>query len=148
MPAARYERVLDGSDDKTDHSSTSARLTPDSDYESDTHHPLDELEQHQGYELQELNIRSRQEPYTLAGAAQHDEDDEDDDEDTYHGDTPARAPRRRRSSAHSFELYTPDEERKVRRKLDIRLVLFVALLYMMSFLDRMSCSCALQALAV
>lgn len=36
----------------------------------------------------------------------------------------------------SFELYTPDEERRVKRKLDTRLVLFVALLYMLSFLDR------------
>lgn len=43
---------------------------------------------------------------------------------------------RRRSSAQSFELYTPDEERRVRRKLDFRLTLFVALLYMLSFLDR------------
>ena len=38
----------------------------------------------------------------------------------------------------SFMLYTPDEERAVIRRLDIRLVLFVALLYMLSFLDRSS----------
>ena len=33
----------------------------------------------------------------------------------------------RRTSVQSFELYTPDEERAVRRKLDTHLVLFVAL---------------------
>lgn len=47
----------------------------------------------------------------------------------------------RRSSAsttQSFQLYTPDEERAVVRKFDRRLVLFVALLYMLSFLDRSS----------
>ena len=38
----------------------------------------------------------------------------------------------------SFMLYTPDEERVVVRRLDVRLVLFVALLYMLSFLDRSS----------
>ncbi|KAK3687508.1 major facilitator superfamily domain-containing protein [Podospora appendiculata] len=36
----------------------------------------------------------------------------------------------------SFQLYTPDEERAVVRKFDRRLVVFVAVLYMLSFLDR------------
>ncbi|EHK43493.1 hypothetical protein TRIATDRAFT_294509 [Trichoderma atroviride IMI 206040] len=40
------------------------------------------------------------------------------------------------SSVESFQLYTPDEEKTVRRKFDRKLVLFVALLYMLSFLDR------------
>ena len=67
----------------------------------------------------------------MAGAEEQDSEHEDD-----------RAPlagtgrRRRRSSLQSFQLYTPDEEAKVRHKLDTRLVLFVALLYMMAFLDR------------
>jgi hypothetical protein len=43
-----------------------------------------------------------------------------------------------RSSAQSFELYTPDEDKQVLRKLDRRLVGFVALLYCLSFLDRSS----------
>ncbi len=34
--------------------------------------------------------------------------------------------------------YTPDEERAVVRKLDRRLVLFVTILYMLTFLDRSS----------
>ncbi len=37
-----------------------------------------------------------------------------------------------------FVLYTPEEEQAVIRKLDRRLVLFVAFLYMLSFLDRSS----------
>ena len=41
-----------------------------------------------------------------------------------------------RDSVASFELYTPEEGRRVRRKLDTHLVLFVALLYLLSFLDR------------
>lgn len=44
----------------------------------------------------------------------------------------------RTSTVASFQLYTPDEEAAVRRKFDRRLVLFVALLYMLSFLDRSS----------
>lgn len=49
--------------------------------------------------------------------------------------------RRRRGSfetTQSYELYTPDEERAVVRKFDRNLVLFVAFLYMLSFLDRSS----------
>ena len=42
------------------------------------------------------------------------------------------------SSVASFELYTPDEERAVVRKFDRRLVLFLSLCYMLSFLDRSS----------
>ena len=50
------------------------------------------------------------------------------------------AKRRRDSNStiRSFMVYTPDEEQAVIRKLDRRLVLFVALLYMLSFLDRSS----------
>ncbi|KND87861.1 putative transporter [Tolypocladium ophioglossoides CBS 100239] len=40
------------------------------------------------------------------------------------------------SSAARFQLYTPDEDLAVRRKFDRKLVLFVALLFMLSFLDR------------
>lgn len=48
---------------------------------------------------------------------------------------------RRRMSAStvaSFQLYTPDEDLAVRTKFDRKLVLFVALLYLLSFLDRSS----------
>ena len=42
------------------------------------------------------------------------------------------------STVHSYMLYTPDEERRVIRKFDRKLVLFLAFLYMLSFLDRSS----------
>ena len=42
------------------------------------------------------------------------------------------------TSVASFELYTPDEDLAVRRKFDRKLVLFVALLFLLSFLDRSS----------
>lgn len=38
----------------------------------------------------------------------------------------------------NFELFTTDEAKAVVRKLDRRLVLFLAFLYMLSFLDRSS----------
>ncbi|KAI8942765.1 hypothetical protein NX059_000809 [Plenodomus lindquistii] len=41
-------------------------------------------------------------------------------------------------SAQSYELYTPDEDRSVLKRLDRRLVCFMALLYCLSFLDRSS----------
>jgi phosphatidylinositol 3,5-bisphosphate 5-phosphatase len=42
------------------------------------------------------------------------------------------------SSVQSYELYTPDEDKAVLKRLDRRLVLFMALLYSLSFLDRSS----------
>ena len=42
------------------------------------------------------------------------------------------------SSVRSFELYTPDEEKVVRNKLDCHVVLFMSFLYLLSFLDRSS----------
>ncbi|KYK59567.1 hypothetical protein DCS_00699 [Drechmeria coniospora] len=46
------------------------------------------------------------------------------------------AGKRRERHTPDKELYTLAEERAIRRKFDVRLVLFVALLYMLSFLDR------------
>lgn len=46
--------------------------------------------------------------------------------------------RRPSSPESSCFLYTPDEERRVVKKLDWKLVLFLAFLYMLSFLDRSS----------
>lgn len=54
------------------------------------------------------------------------------------GDLRSRRPSA--STLQSLMLYTPDEESSVIRKFDRRLVLFVALLYMLSFLDRSSMS--------
>lgn len=61
-----------------------------------------------------------------------------------HSDEEEKSPsflRSRRASASTLQssmLYTPDEEKSVIRKFDRRLVLFVAFLYMLSFLDRSS----------
>lgn len=66
------------------------------------------------------------------------DEDEDDGEESggeYHD---SRARRASVSTTHSYQLYTPDEERAVVKKFDRKLVLFVALLYMLSFLDRSS----------
>ena len=75
------------------------------------------------YELEKIERISQRSP------------DSDDD-----GDDEIRKPRRRRSDGteQSFVLYTPDEEQAVIKKFDRRLVLFIALLYMLSFLDRSS----------
>ncbi|KAL6710422.1 hypothetical protein ACN47E_009368 [Coniothyrium glycines] len=57
---------------------------------------------------------------------EHDEDDE-----------ATRSMRRASAdSVQSYELYTPDEDKAVLKKLDRKLVLFMALLYCLSFLDR------------
>ena len=48
------------------------------------------------------------------------------------------APRQGNGRKESFMLYTRDEQQNVLKKLDRRLVLFVAMLYMLSFLDRSS----------
>lgn len=55
------------------------------------------------------------------------DEEEDDDGDYYHHD-----------EDDDNIVYTADEERAVVRKFDRRLVLFVALLYLLSFLDRSS----------
>ncbi|KAG5970486.1 hypothetical protein E4U55_001654, partial [Claviceps digitariae] len=61
---------------------------------------------------------------------------DDDDGRTRRADEESRRRPSSSSTAASFELYTPDEEVAVRRKFDRKLVLFVALLFMLSFLDR------------
>jgi hypothetical protein len=68
------------------------------------------------------------------------QEDEDEDEDDVGGYLDGIGIRRRASvsTVQSYQLYTPDEERAVVRKFDRKLVLFVALLYMLSFLDRSS----------
>lgn len=62
--------------------------------------------------------------------------DEDGEEEKGISDLPSR--RGSTATDKTFMLYTPDEERSVVRKFDRRLVLFIALLYILSFLDRSS----------
>lgn len=116
-------------------SSFTTRLTPDSDSEDDLE--LDDGELGEGgpesYKLQSRRMRERDVEKVGGSGDNSEEDDEDDHE-------PTRRRRRRASvsTVQSYQLYTPDEERAVVRKFDRKLVLFVALLYMLSFLDRSS----------
>lgn len=89
------------------------------------------------FELQKWTSNSSRSDYDPDGqedidSIRHPEQDDEFEE--------SLSKRRRDSSStiRSFMLYTPDEEQAVIRKLDRRLVLFVALLYMLSFLDRSS----------
>lgn len=63
-----------------------------------------------------------------------DDDDDDDDDKGMGSDMESLA------DHHQSLVYTVEEERAVVKKFDRRLVLFVALLYMLSFLDRSSSS--------
>lgn len=67
-----------------------------------------------------------------------DSDHSDHESEDLDGLPYTRKPKRTVSRQEDFELYTPDEERAVRHKLDFRLVGFVAVLYALSFLDRSS----------
>ncbi|KAH6614127.1 major facilitator superfamily domain-containing protein [Boeremia exigua] len=70
--------------------------------------------------------------------SQDENENEDQDEDQDERDLDHAHHRRRLSfdSVASYELYTPDEDRAVLRRLDRRLVGFMAGLYCLSFLDR------------
>lgn len=137
MAAAAYQpvAVIPGSSNSTGShdSSQSAQLTPESDEYDDNDVDIDDLEAEEGLELSELGRHGgKRSPFRRQGTEL---DDDDNDDPTSHL-KPSHLRRRRRESTHSFELYTPTEETRVRRKLDTRLVLFVALLYLIGFLDR------------
>nr|POE46760.1 putative transporter [Quercus suber] len=133
-------------------SSISARLTPDSDAQDGEPEHEDRMQESEAYELQSWEKRagrSRMEHHSNSirdgepedeyeGVEEEAEDDEEEDgTDANASEAALRSYKnRRRASVQSFELYTPDEERRVKRKLDTRLVLFVAMLYLLAFLDR------------
>ena len=112
-------------------STSNARLTPESDSED-----LD-LEIGNGELCESFELRPRG---TAAESRKEldvdDEEDDEDEDDVGYSDNARR--RASVSTLQSYQLYTPDEERAVVRKFDRKLVLFVALLYMLSFLDRSS----------
>lgn len=101
-------------------STSNARLTPESDSD-DSDLEIEDEELGESFKLQPRRTADR-------GSAE-------DAGNVYH---PRGGRRGSISTVQSFQLYTPDEERTVVRKHDRRLVLFVALLYMLSFLDRSS----------
>ncbi|KAI0014464.1 major facilitator superfamily transporter [Xylariaceae sp. FL0662B] len=134
MAAGTTEPSLSQSDPSQSDSSTQtgAALTPQSDSNSDDgedlNHPSLEVSDlpfdNDSDEAFELQDRSRQ------NVARHADEAYSDDEAS------SRARRPSDSTIASFQFYTPDEERAVVRKFDRRLVLFLSLCYMLSFLDR------------
>lgn len=124
--------------DSSQGSSTSPpnRFTPDLDTEDEEEGPyiLPSTEGVDGYEMKELGGRGKDKHNSSRHTLNRSDDqsDSDDDEDGRWIDRTTS----RRTSVQSFELYTPDEERAVRRKLDTHLVIAVSVLYMLSFLDR------------
>ncbi|KAL2039976.1 hypothetical protein N7G274_007379 [Stereocaulon virgatum] len=97
----------------------------DSDSDSEDHH---------------IGLRGGEGGYKLEDLSQRDDElghrDANSSEDAKERTGFRKIRRGSTSTIHSFMLYTPDEERSVIKKFDRRLVLFVALLYMLSFLDR------------
>lgn len=108
-------------------SPSNTRLTPDSGSDSE-----DGL----AFELDELGENQKLERHQQDAAKNTESDDEIGAEvDEFHN----RRRRRTGSSAEKrYQMYTTEEERAVVRKFDRKLVVFVALLYMLSFLDRSS----------
>lgn len=106
----------------TGSSSNGAYLTPQSDSDDDSYSFIAASAEDigvQGRDGEKIHVRGLK------------EDEEEDD-------TPFTKRRGSASTTQSFMLYTPDEERAVIKKFDRRLVSFVSLLYMLSFLDRSS----------
>lgn len=100
------------------------RFTPDLDSEDEEEPYTLAGAGEDGYEMTELRTRGTDNDAESARFARKEEDglDSDEEDETWVDRTTSR-----RTSVQSFELYTPDEERAVRRKLDTHLVLFVAL---------------------
>jgi hypothetical protein len=103
-------------------SSTSppGRFTPDLDSEDEEEPYILAGVGEDSYELAELGTRGTSKDADSARTAREAEEDSENEQETW-------VDRSRRTSVQSFQLYTPDEERAVRRKLDTHLVLFVAL---------------------
>jgi hypothetical protein len=108
-------------------STSNARLTPDSDSE-DSDLDIGELGE-------SFKLHPRGQDAEKRGELGEEDEDEDYGDGVGYRDSGHR--RASVSTVQSYQLYTPDEERAVVRKLD-RTSLFVALLYMLSFLDRSS----------
>jgi len=109
----------------SDESATSTRLTPESDSDNDTRTPLGLSGVDNNYPLQQFN---RRENARLTAVEVGDEGEE-------------KQSFLRPAASHDVEhasQFSHAEESAVLRKLDRRLVSFMALLYMLSFLDRSS----------
>ena len=118
--SSRHRRREPGSQSTDGSSSPKLTPSPRSSYSSNG---LPATNEPESYELQ--TIRSHDHP-----TANHDDQEADSFLPSLH--------RPSLDSVQSFQLYTPDEDRAVLRKLDRKLVFFMALLYSLSFLDRSS----------
>jgi hypothetical protein len=117
MPLASTRRIRDRASSSTTDSTTSPHPTPSRSSGSSDGLPL--MNEPNTYELQPISHSIPPSPL-----------DKDDDDHN--------ARRLSFDSVQSYELYTPDEDKTVLKKLDRRLVGFMALLYCLSFLDRTS----------
>lgn len=84
------------------------------------------------FEMEDLTKSSGYSRHVDA-ASFYDVDDEGSEKESFAVDR-----RDNNSIDQNFTLYTPDEERSVIKTFDRRIVLFIAFLYMLSFLDRSS----------
>lgn len=123
-PSSTRRKPRDSASLSTDDSSPKFTPSTRSSHSSDG---LPVVHEPQSIELQPIPSHHAPNPKESRADAEADDDDE--------------LPYARRASidsAQSYELYTPDEDRMVLRKLDRQLVAFMALLYCLSFLDRSS----------
>lgn len=106
-------------------SSTDGSLSKPTPSPRSTHSPnsLHDIHEPESFELRAIS--SHNDPSANDGDGEND--------DMLH-----RARHASMESTQSYELYTPDEDKGVLRKLDRKLVAFMALLYCLSFLDRSS----------
>ena len=111
-----YDRTSDSTTDSNSPHPTPSRSSGSSDN-------LQLISEPNSYELQPIS-------HSLSASSKHEDDENDRDQ--------RDARRLSFDSVQSYELYTPDEDKIVLRKLDKRLVGFMALLYCLSFLDRTS----------
>ncbi|OJD40350.1 mfs transporter [Diplodia corticola] len=144
-PAPR--RVNTPPSSSSNNGSTGDSLDPDLELELDLEHPepyvADDVEwgrggsrgQGDGRSIQLTPLGGKQEYGNRHDDAEDAEDEEDEEEKRF---LPGRGTGGGDAddAGRDFELYTPDEEAAVVKRLDRRLVLFMGLLYMLSFLDR------------
>lgn len=97
--------------------------------------PIGHRESGEGFELKDLSGTRN---HLEKSKDKSDPELEDWESDHEKSPSPLRSRRASVSTVQSFMLYTPDEEKSVVKKFDRRLVLFIACLYMLSFLDRSS----------
>ena len=122
---------------EADVSPSISELTPETGSESDTYvdGAISQGSKSQTFELKELRPGPDEATPKETDGLVEEHDSEDEDRTVEFG-------RSRTASVRSTISinYTPEEEKAVLKKLDRRLALFMALLYLLSFLDRSSMS--------